>query len=119
MRGTTAAFLVGLMLLPAAATAKTITVRGEGFASCAVWLREHTARTERQPVQDSWILGYVVAAAGMLEIPGTEDVSSKFRNAELVAWVDDYCGSHPEEPLIRAADALMRDLARRASPGAN
>ena len=109
------AILAFLMLMPFGATAKTITVRGEGFASCAVWLREHTARTDRQPVQDSWILGYVVATAGMLDIPGVEDVSSKFRNADLVAWVDDYCGSHPEEPLIRAADALMRDLARRAA----
>src|SRR5205085_3295364 len=88
------AILAFLMLLPFGATAKTITVRGEGFASCAVWLREHTARTDRQPVQDSWILGYVVATAGMLDIPGVEDVSSKFRNADLVAWVDDYCGSH-------------------------
>jgi hypothetical protein len=103
-----------LLQLPLDATAKTITVRGEGFASCSIWLREHTAMTTRQPVQDSWVLGYVNAAAAMLEIPGVEDVSASFRNADLVAWIDDYCTDHPDEPLIRAADALMRELARRA-----
>ena len=108
------ALLTILTLLPCAATAKTITVRGEGFASCAVWLREHAARTERRPVQDSYILGYVNAAAGMLDIPGVEDVSSMLRNADLVAWIDEFCGAHPEEPLIRAADQLIRELARRA-----
>jgi hypothetical protein len=33
---------------------------------------------------------------------------------DLVTWVDDYCRSHPDEELIRAADALMRYLALRA-----
>jgi hypothetical protein len=28
--------------------------------------------------------------------------------------MDDYCSSHPDEPIIRAADALMRELARLA-----
>jgi hypothetical protein len=28
--------------------------------------------------------------------------------------MDDYCGAHPDEPIIRAADALMRELARLA-----
>src|SRR5438552_837221 len=64
------ALLTILMLAPLAASAKTITVRGEGFASCAIWLREHAARSGRGPVQDSWVLGYVNAAAGMLDIPG-------------------------------------------------
>jgi hypothetical protein len=106
--------LAVLMLLPFVAGAKTITVRGEGFASCAVWLREHAARTDRQPVQDSWVLGYVNAAASMLDIEGIDDVSARLRNADLVAWIDSFCGSHPDEPLIRAADALMRELTRRA-----
>lgn len=110
----TGALLVILMLASTHAATKTITVRGEGFATCAAWLREHAARTGRQPVQDSWILGYVNAAASMLEVPGIDDVSAMFRNADLVAWIDGYCGEHPEEPLIRAADALMRELARRA-----
>jgi hypothetical protein len=106
--------LAVLVLAPCAADAKTITVRGEGFASCSAWLREHAAQSGRQPVQDSWILGYVNAAASMLEIPGVDDVSAMLRNADLVSWIDMFCGEHPEEPLIRAADQLMRELARRA-----
>ena len=46
--------------------------------------------------------------------PSLDDVSAKFHNRDLVAWIDDYCSSHPNEPLIRAADALMRELARLA-----
>jgi hypothetical protein len=103
-----------VLLLPLSATAKTIKVRGEGLAPCIAWVQEHDRKSNRQHVQDSWLLGYVNAASGMLEIPGVEDVSWSFHNIDLVMWIDDYCSSHPEEPIIRAADALMRDLARRA-----
>jgi hypothetical protein len=104
---------IALMLaLPAAA--KTIKVRGEGLATCTAWVQEHNRKTSRQHVQDSWLLGYVNAVSGMLEVPGVEDVSGPFHNIDLLMWIDDYCNDHPEEPLIRAADALMRDLARRA-----
>jgi len=102
------------LLLPVAAAAKTITVRGEGNGTCRSWAQEHARRSERQPVQDSWLLGYVNAVVGMLDIPGVDDVSAPLRNADLVAWMDRYCSSNPEEPIIRAADALMRELARRA-----
>ena len=103
-----------LLLLPVAAAAKTITVRGEGFASCASWIQEHDRKSSRQPVQDSWLLGYVNGVSSTLEIPGVEDVSARFHNPDLVTWISDYCSSHQDEPIIRAADALMRDLARQA-----
>jgi hypothetical protein len=107
-------FLGIVLILPLAATAKTIKVRGEGLAPCIAWVQEHDRKSNRQHVQDSWLLGYVNAVSGMLEIPGVEDVSGPFHNIDLVMWIDDYCSSHPEEPIVRAADALMRDLARRA-----
>src|SRR5215468_3844179 len=96
--------------MPFAASAKTITARGEGAAACSAWTQEHENRTSRRPVQDSWILGYVNAAAAMLELPNVDDVSASFRNRDLVTWIDDYCSSNPEKPLILAADALMRYL---------
>jgi hypothetical protein len=102
-----------LLLLPFAATAKTITVRGEGFATCASWIQEHDTKSSRQPVQDSWLLGYVNGVSSTLEIPGIDDASARFRNADLVTWINDYCSAHQDEPIIRAADALMRDLARQ------
>jgi hypothetical protein len=111
------ALLVVLLLVPAMAVAKTVTVRGEGSARCASWVQEHERNSSRRPVQDSWVLGYVNAVSGALEIPGVEDVSAPFRNMDLVTWVDDYCRSHPDEELIRAADALMRYLALRALGG--
>ncbi|HEY7301911.1 MAG TPA: hypothetical protein VH684_28810 [Xanthobacteraceae bacterium] len=108
------ALLIVALLGPLCAEAKTITVRGEGYASCNMWTQEHAIRSRRQPVQDSWVLGYVNAAASMLDFPDVDDVSAPFHNADLITWIDDYCSSHPDDPLIRAADALMRDLARRA-----
>jgi hypothetical protein len=108
------ALLSILLVVPFAASAKTITVRGEGFSPCASWIEEHDRKSNRQSVQDSWLLGYVNAVSGMLEIQGVDDVSARFHNADLVTWISDYCGSHLDEPVIRAADALMRDLARRA-----
>ena len=108
------ALVILALLWPLTAEAVTITVRGEGNASCNAWTREHAARSNRQRDQDSYILGYVNAAASMLEIPTVEDVSAPFHNADLITWIDDYCNAHPDDPVIRAADALMRDLARRA-----
>ena len=114
MRAANALLSILLLVLSFDAAAKTVTVRGEGYASCASWIQEHDRKSSRQPVQDSWLLGYVNGVSSTLEIPGVEDVSASFRNADLVTWISDYCSSHPEEPLIRAADALMRDFARRA-----
>jgi hypothetical protein len=108
------ALLAAFLMVPFAATAKTVTARGEGAAPCSAWTEEHEKRTSRRPVQDSWILGYVNAAAAMLEFPGIDDVSASFRNRDLVTWIDDYCSANPDKPLIIAADALMRYLARRA-----
>jgi hypothetical protein len=110
-----AIFLLSIVLiLPPSATAKTIKVRGEGLAPCTSWIEEHNRKSNRQHIQDSWLLGYVTAVSGMLETPGVEDVSGSFHNIDFVMWINDYCTSHPEEPLVRAADALMRDLARQA-----
>ena len=114
MRAAVPILLIVALLAPAALAGKTIKVRGEGLASCNAWVQEHQRKSRRQSDQDSWLLGYVNAVSGMLDIPGVEDVSEPFHNIDLVMWVDDYCSSHPEDPLIRAADALMRDLARRA-----
>ena len=109
------ALLAVVLMVPFAATAKTITARGEGAASCSAWTQEHENTTNRKHVQDSWILGYVNAAAAMLELPGVDDVSASFRNRDLATWIDDYCSSNPDKPLLLAADALMRYLARRAT----
>jgi hypothetical protein len=115
MRAAVITVLLGIALVaPGAVAGKTIKVRGEGLATCTAWFQEHERKSRRQSDQDSWLLGYVNAVSGMLDVPGVEDVSEPFHNIDLVMWVDDYCSSHPDHPLIRAADALMRDLARRA-----
>ena len=113
MRAVSALALV-LLLVPLSASAKTINVRGEGVATCTAWTREHTDKTTRYPVQDSWLLGYVNAVAGMLDVPGVDDVSATFHNADLVTWMSEYCVAHPDDVVILAADALMRELARLA-----
>ena len=111
------ALLPALLLVSAAADAKTLTVRGEGSATCAAWTREHATRSDRQSVQDSWILGYVNGISESLDIPGMDDVSEPLHNADLVAWIGKYCSAHPTEHVIRAASELMRELARRAEQG--
>ena len=106
--------LIVSLLLPITAAAKTVTVRGEGNASCSSWTQEHALGSNRQRDQDSWLLGYVNATSAMLDIPGIEDVSAPLSNSDLVAWMDRYCSAFPDQVLIRAADALMWELARRA-----
>jgi hypothetical protein len=111
------AVLTMILLAPVDTLAKTINVRGEGVAPCRAWTDAHARKSDRYPVQDSWLLGYVNAVAGFLDFPGVDDFTARFHNRDLVNWMDDYCSSHPDEPIIRAADALMRELARLAMQG--
>jgi hypothetical protein len=115
---TASAILLVAMAWAWPAVGKTLTVRGEGAATCASWTNIHmVARSDRRAVQDSWVLGYVNGVSGSLDIPGMEDVSAPLRNPDLVTWIGKYCSEHPDVALIQAADALMRELARRAVGG--
>ena len=69
--------LIASLLLPITAAAKTVTVRGEGNASCSSWTQEHALGSNRQRDQDNWLLGYVNATSVMLDIPGIDDVSAR------------------------------------------
>ena len=75
--------LIVSLLLPITAAAKTVTVRGEGNASCSSWTQEHALGSNRQRDQDSWLLGYVNATSVMLDIPGIEDVSAPLSNSDF------------------------------------
>jgi hypothetical protein len=105
---------IPLLLVTEPVAAKTVRVRGEGAAFCIAWTQAHARNSPRQPVQDSWLFGYINAVAGSLELPGIEDVAAPFRNDDLVAWMDDYCQAHPDEEIVRAADALMQYLVQRS-----
>src|SRR5262245_65102107 len=85
-----------LMLAPVDALAKTINVRGEGVATCRAWSDAHTRKTDRYPVQDSWLLGFVNATSAMMDVPGVDDVSAQFHNSDLVAWIVDFCATRPD-----------------------
>src|SRR3954466_13297530 len=82
---------ISLLLVTAPMGAKTVRVRGEGAAFCVAWTQAHERSSPRQPVQDSWLFGYINAIAGSLDVPGVEDVAAPFHNEDLVAWMDDYC----------------------------
>src|SRR5262245_20935200 len=109
--------LTAFLVMPVDTQARTINVRGEDVARCSAWTDAHTRKTDRYPVQDSWLLAFVNATSAMLDIPSIDDVSAKFHNRDLVAWIDDYCAARPDEVLVRAADSLMKELRRLATQG--
>ena len=64
MRAANALLSILLLVLSFDAAAKTVTVRGEGYASCASWIQEHDRKSSRQrQCWYTWKWGDVSTAA--------------------------------------------------------
>jgi hypothetical protein len=92
------------------------TFMGAGVVSCGEWLNiRSTGGNQANAFQASaWIDGFLSGVnAG---IPGNSDfLASKPSSIALYAWVDNYCRSHPLDPLRTAALALANELQSRTA----
>lgn len=97
-----------------AATAQTLNiwVYSNGTDSCGEW----TANRTRSPdgamahIELSWVLGWLTGTDA--EIEGFRR-NEHFRHVDsdaVAGWLDNYCRSHPLEPLVQAASALNAKL---------
>jgi hypothetical protein len=95
--------LACLLLCPDVPSARTFTVYGAGNKSCGGWVGHN--QSQRDAILVSWTLGFVSGAGlGSSTDQKTTDVKG------IAAWMDNYCGMHPLDPIATAASILIHEL---------
>jgi hypothetical protein len=61
----------------------------------------------------SWIDGYLTAANENRSEAGQIAFDQNTEGTGFDAWISRYCEANPQVPLVQAATALFRDLAKR------
>ena len=80
--------------------------------SCGVWTDQRRDPKYGSQVNAGWILGFV---SGLNRFgDGNGDIAPGVRPEGLLAWVDQYCASHPLDSVTVAGLALAKELKRRS-----
>src|SRR3954447_17921319 len=81
---------------------------GAGALPCEAWLEHPQMEDPDHVVMASWMDGYLTAA---VKGRSAEEVRESFNQysdgAARDSWVAQYCRAHSDEPLFRAAGALL------------
>ena len=86
-------------------------VIGEGLRSCGAWTKERQAESPQSALFATWVLGYVT---GMNWVDYSEpDFLMKTDAFGILAWVDNYCRTHPVDTINRAASEVVEFLKTR------
>jgi len=105
------------------------TVWGVGNDSCGMFVQEYATDSDRYRMEISWIAGFVSAKNGdvaliVLDNAGRSNVGKKgydiLKEADpsaFIAFVNNYCSSHPLENLNTAAIELSTALMKKVSNG--
>jgi hypothetical protein len=78
---------------------------GPGNLSCGTWLQERRAGGWPTLNTQTWVLGFMSAYNFYASEDG--NVSSGTDVAGLMAWIDQYCSSHPLDNVDKAAKELI------------
>ncbi len=77
--------------------------QGQGTFSCGKYLAENG---QDRVVANVWVAGYITGF-NRWNAYGIADVMSKTDFDGGVAWIKNYCNSHPTDDLATAAEALI------------
>jgi hypothetical protein len=99
---------------PAAQASSTMaSIWGVGHESCGTWIADGSNGAFRdKDVQ--WILGYVSAYNRFVLAVDRDVTKGLVDGLGLIAWVDNYCTTHPLDQIEPAASRLIDELRRRS-----
>jgi hypothetical protein len=85
---------------------------GVGSASCGKWTEAHCPSTECR-LFHQWVLGYI---SGVNWRAPTADLldATELDYAALMSWMDNYCQTHPLDPITKGANELVMVLETKA-----
>jgi hypothetical protein len=112
------ATLISPVMASLAMAAGNSKILGNGSDSCGAWQDERRSMIVTQhpspklSAESQWILGFVTAAN--LSLAPNIDLNEGMNDQRMMAWIDNYCSSHPLENLGTAAVNLTLELTQRA-----
>jgi hypothetical protein len=108
---TAAASMVASVQVPAQDKGRI--VFGQGTNSCGAWTR---ARETKSGVglYVQWVAGYL-SGSNMNDQEPDALIGTDFDG--VMAWIDNYCRAKPLEPVITAAEELLKELRSRRTRG--
>jgi hypothetical protein len=85
-------------------------VIGAGAGSCGTWTT--TRNSPRRLEYEAWLVGYFSAVNRF--VPGVDgDVTNGVEGRGLIAWMDNFCLSHPLNMIETGAVQLLEELRRQ------
>ena len=112
MNSNWAPLFVALLFLTTQIAAQEQAVLGQGNVSCGSWLNDRKGDDAQASSKIAWVLGYVTAFNQYGSKP-EGDVSGGKGTEEIMAWIDNYCGQHPNDNLYRASAALVDEFRQK------
>jgi hypothetical protein len=105
------AFLAAVATIGIAGPAYSLTMIGAGVGSCGRWTDDKSPGNETLRYMDgSWVKGFL---AGVGYESGF-DLLKGHDSEALNARMDNHCSAHPLDEIADGAEALAKELARRA-----
>jgi len=107
--------LIMAALLLVSVSAEAYMRYGHGNKSCGEWTQNQQSGDSSAEAQ--WVLGWISAAGYYAVAKGMDNATGtlvKIDFAAIVTWVDDYCRRKPLNTVAHAAEAAVKELAKRA-----
>jgi hypothetical protein len=111
--------LAALIVLacPAGAQTRMAAIGGAGRETCAAWTEDRGAASESARLANErrieWISGFFSAVNVFADSSGSLHGGIDDRDG-MLAWIDNFCREHPNDPLWGAAANLVLDLRNRS-----
>lgn len=87
------------------------TVLGPGNSSCGTWTEDRKEHDLLAIEDASWVQGFI--SGYNLFGPGSGNVTASTDSDGTMAWIDNYCVSHPLDSLDAATQNLIFELKSR------
>jgi hypothetical protein len=105
------AMLIWVLFVTASSQAFSQTMVGTGARSYGAWTKDRRDSVF-STVNDQWVFGYLSGANDEIKSP---DFLKLTDSSAIVAWINNYCASHPLDKIFAAATALKNELKSRAA----
>ena len=84
--------------------------RGIGGYSCGAWTEALQSNSSERPLMGNCVIGYLNG----VNMRDSQDILLTTDPDAIVAWMDNYCGSHPLDQVWTGAFHLVEELETRA-----
>ena len=112
------AVATGLGSIGTASAVGAALTAGIGSLSCGTWTRQRGQGGVQADIDKEWILGFVTGVNWDRATTPTSQGSLLGHGIHANEWfgfVDNYCLTHPNDTVLKAAIDLIRELERRAA----